>query len=141
MSACSRNYKFGHGMLALHVLSVTARILTMAQHVRAQNHRMRALTIRVRASTIRPNGLCKHESRSRETISLFPQIQECKQQRAQHKTYTTTKQELLHPIHVIHHPIHSIYTNAGLLQPVRTYHTRSMAVYKSQDFGTINHLS
>ena len=62
MSACSRNYKFGHGMLAVHALSATARILTMAQHVRAQNYQVRASTIRVRASTIRPNGLCNQST-------------------------------------------------------------------------------
>ena len=44
--------KFGHSMLALHVLSATARILIMPPHVRAQDHRVRALT----------NGLCNHST-------------------------------------------------------------------------------
>ena len=143
MSACSRNYKFGRGMLALHVLSATARILTMAQHMRAQNHRVRALTIRVHASTIRPNGLCNQSTnhdharpylcshKSKNANSNAPSTRLIRRQ----SKSCCIPYMLSITLYIQYTPM-PVYSNH-----LRTYHTRSMAVYKSQDFATINHLS
>ena len=118
MTACSRTYNFGQGMLAMHALSATARILTMAHHVRAQYSQARAITIRVSTSTTYLNDLSNqstnhdharpyfHSHNSKNAINNAPR-----------KLPISQQSKSCWHWYMIYNCIYFQYNNAGLLQP------------------------
>ena len=118
MTACSRTFNFGQGMLAMHALSATARILTMAHHVRAQYSQARAITIRVSTSTTYLNDLSNqstnhdharpyfHSHNSKNAINNAPR-----------KLPISQQSKSCWHWYMIYNCIYFQYNNAGLLQP------------------------
>ena len=113
MTTCSRTYNFGQGMLAMHALSATARILTMAHHVRAQYSQARAITFMTYLNDLSNQSTNHHHARpyfhshnSKNAINNAPR-----------KLPISQQSKRCWHWYMIYNCIYFQYNNAGLLQP------------------------